>query len=301
MPVKARTESNLLRILSILSTRGSLTEDEQKYFLNLQKGYEGEVQFDLLTEQLQCDCFILNDLLLEFNNTEFQIDTTIIYQDTISFFEVKNFQGDFCYSPDHFQTTAGKEIKNPLDQLKRSKFLLRQLLQNLGCPLPIEANIIFINNEFTLYQAPLNQPFIYPTQLNRLMKKLSSKPSKLTNMHKKLADTLVSLHQIDSKNTRLPNYHYQDLKKGITCKACNSLSVSVQRTIVKCTECGCVEMIVSSVLRSVEEFKLLFPERKITTNEIHDWCRVINSKKRISRILENNFKVTGVHQWTFYE
>jgi hypothetical protein len=31
-----------------------LTEDKQNY-LNLKKGYEGEVMFDSLTEKLECD------------------------------------------------------------------------------------------------------------------------------------------------------------------------------------------------------------------------------------------------------
>lgn len=51
-----------------------LTEDEKWYYLNQEKGYEGEVQFDLLTEKLQPNCLILNDLQLENNKSSFQID-----------------------------------------------------------------------------------------------------------------------------------------------------------------------------------------------------------------------------------
>jgi hypothetical protein len=51
----------------------------------------------------------------------------------------------------------------------------------------------------------------------------------------------------------------------------------------------------------VGEFKLLFPDRKITTNVIHDWCRVVHSKKTINRILGKNLIIKGVHQWTYYE
>ncbi|MCM2535789.1 NERD domain-containing protein [Neobacillus pocheonensis] len=301
MPFKARTESIELKILRILDLQMNLTVDEQKYYLNLEKGFEGEVQFDLLTEKLQGECFILNDLLLEINNTKFQIDTLIIYQETIYLFEVKNYKGDFCYEPDSFRTIYGKEIKNPLDQLKRSKSLLRQLIQNLGYNLPIEAYVVFINPEFTLYQAPQDQPFIFPTQLNRFMKKLDMTPSKLNRKHKKLADQLVSLHISESPCTGLPTYEYKQLKKGLTCKVCHSFSMSVQGKKLVCDVCGCEEEVESAFLRSVEEFKLLFPDQKITTNVIHDWCKVIKSKKRISRILGKNFKMKGVRQWAFYE
>jgi hypothetical protein len=87
-----------------------LIEDTRKYYLNLEKGFEGEVQFDSLTEMYLSDCYILNDLLLEINNTKFQIDSLIIFQETIYLFELKNFEGDFCYESDSFQTFSGKEI-----------------------------------------------------------------------------------------------------------------------------------------------------------------------------------------------
>jgi hypothetical protein len=301
MPFKARTVSLELKILRILNTRMDLPEDKQKYYLNLEKGFEGEVQFDLLTEKLKSDCLILNDLLLEISNTKFQIDTTIISQETIYLFDVKNFEGDFCLEPDSFHLFSGKEIKNPLDQLKRSKSLLRQLIRNLGYNLPIDAYIVFINPEFTLYQTPKNLPLIFSTQLNRFLKKLDMKPSRLNNSHRKLADQLVSLHITESPYARLLTYEYDQLKKGITCKGCSSFSMSVRGFKVVCNECGCKELVTSAVMRSVEEFKLLFPNRKISTNEIHDWCRVVESKKRISRILSSNFKIVGFGQWAVYK
>lgn len=132
MPFKARTIPVELIILRILNKRTELPAEEKKYYLYKEKGFEGEVQFDLLTEKLQSECYILNDLLLKVNNTTFQLDTTIIFQKTIYLFEVKNYEGDYCYLQGGFGTLAGREIKNPLDQLKRSTTLLRQLLQKHG-------------------------------------------------------------------------------------------------------------------------------------------------------------------------
>jgi hypothetical protein len=51
----------------------------------------------------------------------------------------------------------------------------------------------------------------------------------------------------------------------------------------------------------VEEIKLLFPGRKITSNEVHEWCSVIDSKKRISRIMGRYYKTVGFGKWTYYE
>jgi hypothetical protein len=301
MPYKARTESDELKILRILVARIELSEDKYNYYLGLEKGFAGEVQFDLLTEKLQPECYILNDLLLESNNTLFQIDTTIISQEALYLSEVKNMEGEYCYDDDSFNTNSGKAIKNPLDQIKRSNSLLRQLIRDLGYKLPIVANVIFINPEFTLYQAPKDLPFVLPTQLNRFMKKLNNQHSKLSEVHKNLAEQLVSLHISKSPYSQIPPFEYEQLKKGITCSKCRTFSLNVLNYSVICRYCGCIESVPSAVIRSVEEYKLLFPERKITTNDIHEWCGIIESKRKIRRILGNNYTIIGEHQWSYYE
>ncbi|MCL6573119.1 MAG: NERD domain-containing protein [Bacillus sp. (in: Bacteria)] len=299
MPFKSRFEPDELKILRVLNTLMDFTAKEKQYYLNLEKDFEGEVMFDLLTEELQSDCFIINDLLLEFNNTIFQIDTLIIFQEALSLFEVKNYEGDFYYQSERFYTKSGTEIKNPLLQLERSESLLRQLLQKLGLNLPIVANVVFINPEFTLYQAPLNEPIIFPNQLNHFMKKLDKNPSKLNERHRRLADKLVSLHLPESPYTRLPPYHYDRLKKSMICGECHSFSISIGERKIVCNECGCEEGVESAVMRSVEELKLLFPDKRITTNVVYEWCRVVESKKTIRRILKQNYIAIGKREYSF--
>jgi hypothetical protein len=301
MHFKPRVEKDELKLMRFLNTRMDLPEKDKKHFLNLQKGFEGEKMFDLLTEKLSEERFILNDLLLEINHTKFQIDTTMIVQEKIYLFEVKNFESEYEYRSGILHTIAGNEVNNPLDQLKRSESLFRQLLQKLGLKFPVESWVIFINPEFTLYQAPKNQPFKLPTQLNQFMKKLNATPSKLNGWHKKLADQLVSLHQIDSPYPRLSPYEYDQLQKDLTCAACHSFSVSLQEKDLVCGHCGHHEKLESAVLRSVEELKLLFPNRKITTNAVHEWCGGSVSKHVIRMILKKNYRVVGYGRWFYFE
>jgi len=301
MAYKPRFESDELKILRYLNKRIVLSEKDKKHYLNLKKGYEGEVVFDVLTEKLSCDCLILNDLLLKVNNTTFQLDTLIITADTIYLFEVKNYVGDYYYELDKLYKKPKKEYTNPLHQLNRSASLLRQLLHNLGYNLTIEAWVIFINSEFTLYQAPLNIPFILPTQVNSYLKKFDMIPSGLNGKHMKLADQLISPHIEESPYTVLPPYTFDGPRKGITCFTCDSFAVSVRGNRCVCGDCGHEEMVGSAVLRSVEEYRYLFPDRKITTNDIYDWCQIIKSKKRIARILDKNFNIKGFGQWSYYD
>jgi hypothetical protein len=301
MLYKSRTESTELLILRSLNTRMDLSNKDRQHYFNLEKGYEGEVLFDTFTEKLQSECYILNDLLLKFNNNIFQIDSLVLISEGIYLFEVKNFEGDYVYESDRFYKKPKSEISNPLTQLSRSESLLRQLLQSLGFKISFNSSVVFINPEFTLYQAPLNKPLIFPTQVNSYLKKLDKIPSKLNGGHKILADKLISLHMKDSPYNQIPPYEYNHLRKGNTCLRCGSFSIFVDGKRCKCKECGHEELLADAVMRSVKEFKLLFPNQKITTNIIHEWCKVVESKKRIKYILDKNFKIVGIHQWAFYE
>ncbi|MET3697765.1 nuclease-like protein [Bacillus oleivorans] len=212
MLLKGRAESDDLMMMRFLNARMELSEKEKFYYSNLEKGYEGEVKFDQLTESLQEERYIITDLLLEVNNSYFQIDTVIISQGVIHLLDIKNFQGD-CYleSDKLYAMTTSREYKNPLDQLKRSSTLFRQLLQILKQNYLVEASVIFINPEFTLFQAPIDQPIILPTQVNRFLKDLNNTPSKLNDGHKKLAQKLLSLHQTKNPFTMVLKYHYDQL------------------------------------------------------------------------------------------
>ncbi|MBS4209348.1 NERD domain-containing protein [Bacillus sp. FJAT-50079] len=275
---------------------------EKKYYLNLEKGYQGEVKFAQLTRKLECEGYILHDLCLEYNHSLFQIDTLIISQKTIFPIEVKNYDGDYVYESREFRShPSNQEIMNPLDQLKRSQTLLRSLLKSHGIHFQIESYVAFVNPEFTLYQAPVHAPIIFPSQLNVFMKKLNELPLKLDDQHKKLANLLISLHQKESPYARLPSYDASQLKKGITCNSCRSFEMSILDRELICVKCGCIEQFESAVLRIAEEIRLLFPEKKITTRIVYEWCKGIKSKKSIHRILMKNFRSMGVKKHRYFE
>ena len=300
MAFKQRYESDELKILRSLDNRMVLSPSDKQHYLNLKKGYEGEVMFDEMTEKLKCECHILNDLLFKVNSSTFQIDSLIIMQGQIHIFEVKNYAGNLIYGDDYFKTEANTEIQNPQHQLNRSEVFLRQLFQIHKIKLPIEAHVVFINPEYTLYQCPLNKPFIFPTQLDRYFQKLNQTPSKLNENHMRLAEKLILMHIKKSPYTQLPLYTYEQQKKGITCFSCDSFSVRVNNRKCVCEDCGYEESVESAVMRNLREMVLLFPEMKVTTNLVHEWCQVIESKKRISRVLEKNMKIVGMGRWAYY-
>lgn len=290
-----------LKVLRILNARMDLAEKDKLDLLNLEKGFEGELMFDSLTDKLQEERSILNDLLLNVGNTYFQIDTTIISQGVLHFFEVKNYAGEFYYESGVFYKTPKKEIKDPILQLKKNESLMRQLLQSLKFQIQVEAWVIYINPEFTLFQAPRNLPMILPTQLNHFLKEIDMVPSKLGAKHKWMADKLISLHHEKFPYTQIPPYDYNQLKKWITCPKCYRFVNSVEGNKCVCVECGHKESIDSTVIRNVGEIRLLFPDRKITTQGVYEWCGGAISQKTIRRVLKQHYKAVSTGRWLYYK
>lgn len=302
MFLKERSESEELLALRYLNKRLDLTTKEKFHYSNLEKGYEGELKFDLLAKDLKEERFILNDLLLEVNNSQFQIDSILISQGVIHLLDIKNYEGD-CYleSDKLYSVTTGYEYKNPVNQLQRCATLFRQFLQTHKLNFLVEAYVIFINPEFTLYQAPKDQPIIFPTQVNRFLRDLNKTPSTLNDGYKKLAQTLLSAHQTKNRFTTLPGYTYDQLQKGVYCKSCGSLQFAIKYADFVCKNCGEPERIEQAITRNVKEFKLLFPNERITTKGIYEWCNTELCERTFRRVLKKNFAQLGNNRHTYYE
>src|SRR5690625_1385339 len=247
-----------LQLFHSLNARKALSPEEKKTYNNLQKGYDGELQFfEFLNKNLPSNRLILNSLRLPSDNTEFQLDSLLIWQTNIYLFEVKNFEGDFyIQGKNWYVATTGKEINNPLIQLARSESLLRQLIHQLGFKFEVKSHLVFINPEFALFQAPMNLPIILYAQLNRFIKKINSNLLIPKESHSKLANLLVSKHIEKSSYEKIPKYSYNELKKGIVCEICSTfLSVSTRMSL-KCSNCGSTEHFEQAIMRSVVEFRL---------------------------------------------
>ncbi|MBT2677918.1 NERD domain-containing protein [Bacillus sp. ISL-35] len=302
MLLKARTEPFELIGLRYLDKRMVLQSQEKYRLWTLEKGYIGEIIFDKMTENLTEERYIIDDLLLQVNNSYFQLDKVIIGKDGVYLIDIKYHEGDYYYDGDKLYTLNSKrEQKNPVIQLKRSETLFRQLLQNLKMNHLVRATVVFVNPEFTLYKAPMDQPIILPTQVHRFLKELNSIPSKLDESHQKLAQTLLSLHQIKNPFSTLPNYKYEQLEKRMHCRQCGSLNTEVDHYDLVCGKCGTHERIEKAILRHIEEIKVLFPEMKITTQNVYDWCNGKVSKRTFLRVLKKNYKAVGKTKDVYFE
>jgi ribosomal protein S27AE len=302
MLLKARTEPMELIALRHLNRRMELSSQEKFQLWTMEKGFIGEVLFDKMTENLAEERYIIDDLLLKVNNSFFQLDKVIIAQDGIYLIDVKYHEGDYYLEGDKlYSVRSSREYKNPVIQLTRSETLFRQLLQNLKMNHLVRASVIFNNPEFTLYHAPMDQPIILPTQVNRFLKDLNITPSKLDESHKKLAQALLSMHQVKNPFATLPDYQYDQLKKGMHCSECGSLNTEIGDYDLVCGKCGLHERVEKAIVRHIEEIKVLFPGKKITTQTVYDWCNGKVSRRTFLRVLKKHYVLVGRTSDTYYE
>lgn len=291
----------VMRICDCLEERKILSQTEQNLLYNAEQGYTGECEFyAFLQDAASNKLLLLSSLSLRANNANFQIDSILINNETIYLFEVKNYAGDYYISKNRwFSHPARKEISNPFIQLKRSEGLLRQLLATHGIDYPIKAYVVFVNPEFTLFNASINYPLILRSQFSRFFRPSFFQQTPYSDKDFYVAQFLMDSHQDVIYKDNLPSYTFAELKKGIKCPKCGRFMRVETFYRVKCSACLYIERNESAVLRSINDFKFLFPEMKITTKNIVEWCNILSARV-IRRILSNYLERRGQGRSTHY-
>lgn len=283
---------NELQILTFLKPRTNLRPEIKRQLQQLQNGYAGESQFyKVIKQKLSEHCLPLFNLLLESDGSFFQIDCLILCNDTIYMYEVKNYAGDYYLHNDRWYIVRSKkEIRNPLLQLERSNYLLNELIQKFPARFEIKSYIIFVNKTFMLYQAPLDLPIIFPSQIKRHINILNRQVGPYANLkqQRRLAEWLIE-QQVEQNFANIPEYSFDSLKKGVFCKKCLRGMTRYKQNRMLCQTCNYTNQIETMVLENIKQFTILFPEMKITTNNIYMWCGKTISRKTILRILKKNF------------
>lgn len=297
MAYKERTKSKLLNIYQILSSRMRLASDDYYYYLNLLKGFEGEIRFDELTEKLKELCLILNDLQLEIRRSSFQIDALLIFFDRIVLYEIKNYEGVHYWGKDKFTKLNGIIMENPALQLQKTRVRLELLLAELGCQMEVEAFVVYINPEFTLLGAPADEQLLLPSQIYGYFGNLRMGAAP-TAEQMNLAEALTRLQKPDYPS-KMPEYRYDQLRKGIPCTACGVLLETFSGHRQSCANCGKNVNVKNAIKNSISDFRFLFPDEPVTSARMADWCG-IGRRDRIFRILRKEYIAKGSGNMRYY-
>jgi len=131
----------------------SLSSDEDQKRI---AGKEGELQAKkILNQYLNENDLLLNNVNISIHGRNTELDYVVINNNGIFIFEVKNFSGKLVGNEDDqywnkYKISRGnkeyiKEIRNPIKQLKREIYLLKEYLKYYGVDLWIEGYVLFVN------------------------------------------------------------------------------------------------------------------------------------------------------------
>lgn len=142
----------ILFIFLFLSLSSDEDDEDQKRIA----GKEGELQAKkILNHYLNENDLLLNNVNISIHGRNTELDYVVINNNGIFIFEVKNFSGKLVGNEDDqywnkYKISRGnkeyiKEIRNPIKQLKREIYLLKEYLKYYGVDLWIEGYVLFVN------------------------------------------------------------------------------------------------------------------------------------------------------------
>ena len=301
MNANTRERSTVSNIMRSLHNRSRLTLADRYYHEALEKGYIGEQQFDALVESLTCDHIYLKDLRLKYYRKTFQIDSLLLVGNKAYIYEVKNYEGEYEIKGDRLLLSSTKvEVPDPMVQLQRSMSLFRQLLHHFQLPIDVEGYVIFINEKMALHNMPKSQ-YLLKSMTVKQLEAINKTTEKVSQKNKRLAKHLLASLQEEKPYDDLPDYSFETMKKGMLCKHCFGQleRLSMRRSF--CQRCRQTEDLSESIYRSIVEFRDLFPEKKLTTKIIHEWCGSIPSTYMVTQVLKKHYNRHKRHRWTYFE
>lgn len=301
--LKTRQPSDLLRGLNYLDKRFELKEPEKRYLINLQEGLRGDTAFDdKISQLINKEAIVLNDLLLLNKGLSFQVDSLLISSHGVYVFEIRNYAGRYVRLAEGFSTIRGQEVADPLIQLNRTASFLKQLLKEWGSGLTVTAQLVFIHPQFSLYNARVEDPIILPNQIDEYLEDLNTKSRMLSREHHDLARRILKLHDDDSPvQKQLPYYSYKELKKGLSCNACGSFDLLITQRSCYCKSCFVKRAVTDVILDNIEELQFLFPETTLTTAKVNEWCGDAVHFRRMRKVLKEHYTATGATSERVYE
>lgn len=301
--VKERGKSKLIKGMEALRSRLELDPKDESYYQSLVTGHEGEVIFDRKVKQfIGSEAIYISDLLLNVNGKSAQIDAMLITDKCLYVFEVKNYCGEYTFNGKELKTSNGYVVANPLDQLNRSVTLLTQLLKQWNISIALSGTVVFVNPSFTLYTKEAPEQIILPSQLDSFLKRLDNQLIPVSRASRILSKRLVELNKEDLPfQKQLPLFDYAPLRKGMKCLHCNSFNMIQTQRSSTCQDCKTQLAKLCCILHAIDEYRLLFPQKKLTTPALFDWMGGTVSPYQIGKTLKAHYKKVGNGQATYYE
>lgn len=286
--------------------------DIEADYMRRRKGYRGEVGLDYYLKMLpRDDYFILNNLQLRIDDTNFQIDTLIVTKYFAAIVEVKNYSGTLIFEDafnqfiQELETGELKKYPNPIMQAKRQCHQLQKWMKKFGIKsIPIKYFVAFGNPKAIIKgkHQEVKDVVCDSEQIPEKMNLLSQQFTKSHFSSKELqhfTELLKREHSSEPQNVlKTYSINKNDILTGVQCSNCKSFHMERERRKWNCPNCK-QSSTHDHVQAILDYFLLISPT--ITNKKCREWLR-ISSRKISENILRSmNLIKTGSNKGTIYK
>ena len=256
--------------LKTLMQRTQLDDTKKMELERLDNGFHGENSFDDLIESyVQAhDLIHIKDLLFEYDEgkKEVQIDNIVVANDVCYIFKVKKYQFNLVIDDrGFFYYENGKEFSMLNTQVEKQKGEVRQLLADIGYPMPIHHFIVFMNPDRTVFGLQRKHNVLTRAILEDFFEQ------KMRPNRKDYSFFVSAINERRLKISKHATFFKIDLdllKKGVYCTACDNRMRRTSNYYYTCHGCNLRIRTLDAVKLLIRDLRLLNPEHKITSKLI---------------------------------
>ena len=281
-----RNKSLRHRVLESYYYRTKLSHGDYRNLVDEIQGYRGELEYDVVMSELRADFLLVNDLMVPYGKSQFQVDGLVGYGDTIIHHEVKNYTGTYVMGGEECVSEQGHRI-DLYSQISSVNTRLYNLARRWGYRIKIISYTIFIHPEFQINGLDNDGRIVFAHQFPAHVRELLNNPLEPSTQVKGFLERLMDIDNLEYRPPDMP--YYTDTRPGILCPHCHSFEKTGTRQTWGCGKCGFEEKVLDAIGRTVMEYHEMDPGVPITTQNAFHWCGGQFDKQQVRRALKKHF------------
>ena len=281
------------------------SNENQKLFLSLQKGYLGELELLQFIKEYGLDHWRTITNYWGDYNGRFESDVILLTSMGCYIFEVKNYAGKFEYRGGHSYIDGNELTSDCVFQTRRSYKNIRNLVQGEIPRSNVHGVLAFVGEHSDVFvdESVDDIHVVKRSGLKRFIQDIaredhsfSGRGIPVQKIVRKLEGRAVSNpFQMDP----LAKEEVEVLNKGIACSVCRNFDVRITRKFVSCS-CGNVENRRDAMVRTICEYGTLTYDRPLVCRDLYSFFGDDTSYTFLNMILKTYFTREGNGNSTCY-
>ncbi len=284
--------------LRALNRRGALDNDLKSELYRLNQGALGEqFVFDCLKEFGMDHWAVVQNLWLELFG-KFECDVFLTTENMNYTFEIKHYNGNFKYRNNQCFLDGKLIGHNAISQAQKSSINLQTILQQENINIKTK-NVLVFTGEFCqvdIKDDVQDLDIIMRHQLRDYIRKIREyeQSTLRTTVNQQSVIEILNKYKVASPQFHepIPGEILNRLKTGLLCPECSSLA-TFNGKMYMYYECGYHELIEEALVRTVNEYGVIYGKKYFTTKEIKVFINQILSDRTILKYLNKNFERIG--------